>query len=545
MKLKRFKDWPLFWKSISISITTLLIILMAIIFYFIPLTEKNMVDEKLLSLKSLTDIVYTLITEYDGRAEKGEFNLAEAQNRAKARVRNIRYMEKEYFWINDMQPKMIMHPIKPELEGKDLSDYQDAKGKRHFVEFVNVAKKDGEGYVDYMWTKPGLSKPLPKISYVRLFKPWGWIIGTGVYLEDIDAKMAKLKMRIFIGTLICFGFIIGLSWFISRLNTKPIVRCMETMEQVSHGNLAIDIDVDSTDEIGHLLLAIREMIKRLREMITTIKTSAESIATASEELSENSKQMSVGINEQANRGSQIATASTQMSQTASDIAQNTSSILTSAATTAKVAADGASTVNQSVDMVRAIAGTVEESSQLVTSLGNRSMQIGDIINVIKDIADQTNLLALNAAIEAARAGEQGRGFAVVADEVRKLAERTSKATSEISEMIGSIQHEVKATVNSMNEVTQKVDKGVLHVTKAGDSLRDIVKSVENLQGLVQSIATATEEMSSVSNTIQKDIEAVANISDEASAGSNQIAQSASDLALLSVDLQRIISQFKV
>ncbi|MBF0537355.1 MAG: methyl-accepting chemotaxis protein [Nitrospirae bacterium] len=545
MKLTRFRDWPLFWKSICVSITTLLVILMAIVFYFIPLTRQNMFDEKLNSLRNLVDVTYALMTEYDERAIKGEFSHEEAQNRTKLRIRNIRYMGKEYFWINDLQPKMIMHPIKTELDGKDLSDNKDPNGKHLFLEFVKVAQRDGAGYVDYMWSKPGSSKPVPKLSYVKLFKPWGWIIGTGVYIDDIDTHMARLKAKIFIGMIVCFAFILGFSLFVSRLNTLPIVRGMETMKEVAQGNLAIDIEVDSADEIGHLLLAIRDTVERLREMITMIKTSADSIATASEELSANSKQMSVGINEQATRSTQIATASTEMSQTASDIAQNTSFISESVETTARVAADGASIVNQSVDMVRAIAGTVQESSQFVTSLGERSMKIGDIINVIKDIADQTNLLALNAAIEAARAGEQGRGFAVVADEVRKLAERTSKATSEIGEMIGNIQHEVKATVNSMNDVTQKVETGVGHVTMAGDSLRDIVQNVKNLQGLVQSIATATEEMSSVSETIQKDIEAVANISNEASAGSDQIAQSSSDLAQLSVDLQQIIDQFKV
>ncbi|KJU85548.1 methyl-accepting chemotaxis sensory transducer [Candidatus Magnetobacterium bavaricum] len=545
MKLKRFRDWSLFGKSISISIATLVVISMVILLYFIPLTEKNMIDEKLASLRSLTDVTYALITEYDVRANKGEFTQEEAQNRVKAHIRNIRYMEKEYFWINDMQPKMIMHPIKPELDGKDLSENKDPNGKRLFIEFVNVTKKDGAGYVNYMWSKPGSSKPVPKLSYVRLFKPWGWIIGTGVYIDDIDTQMTRLKVKIFIVTLVCFAFIIGFSLFVSHLNTRPIIRGMDTMKQVASGNLDIEIEVDSTDEIGRMLLAIREMVERLREMITTIKTSADGIATSSEELSANSKQMSAGISEQATRATQIATASTQMSQTAADIAQNTSFISESVATTAKVAAEGASIVHQSVDMVRAIAGTVQESSRFVTSLGDRSMKIGDIIGVINDIADQTNLLALNAAIEAARAGEQGRGFAVVADEVRKLAERTSKATAEISGMIGSIQDEVTATVNSMNDVTQKVETGVSHVTKAGDSLKGIVQNVDNLQGLVQNIATATEEMSSVSDTIQKDIEAVANISNETSAGSDQIAQSAADLAQLSVDLQQIIDQFKV
>ncbi|MBF0343259.1 MAG: methyl-accepting chemotaxis protein [Nitrospirae bacterium] len=545
MNIIRFKDWPLFWKSISISVLTLFVILMAIVFYIFPLTRKNMVDEKLNTLKSLTDVVYNLIEEYNERAVKGEFTLQEAQERAKKRVSKFRYKEKEYFWINDIQPKMIMHPIKPELDGKDLKENKDPNGKYLFMEFLKVAQRDGEGYVDYMWPRPGEPKPIPKLSYVKLFKPWGWIIGTGVYIDDITKQMTRLKIKIFIGTVICFAFIIGFSLFISRLNTRPLVKGVETMRQVTQGDLTVEIEVDCMDEIGKLLTAIKEMVEKIRMMISTIKTSAESIATASEELSSNSSQMSRGINEQANRSSQIATAATQMSQTAADIAQNTSTISKSVEATANMATGGANIVNQSVEMVTAIAGTVEEASQFVTSLGDRSMKIGDIINVIKDIADQTNLLALNAAIEAARAGEQGRGFAVVADEVRKLAERTSKATSEISEMIGSIQNEVKSTVNSMDEVTQKVHTGVTHVTKAGNSLRDIVQSVEDLKGLVHNIATATEEMSSVSDTIQKDIEAVADISNEASAGSGEIAQSAADLAQLSVDLQRIIDQFRV
>ena len=195
--------------------------------------------------------------------------------------------------------------------------------------------------------------------------------------------------------------------------------------------------------------------------------------------------------------------------------------------------------------VKAIAQTVSESAGLMTSLGERSKQIGDIVSVIKDIADQTNLLALNAAIEAARAGEQGRGFAVVADEVRKLAERTTKATSEIGSMIGAIQDEVDKAVVSMGEGTKRVETGVEYSTNAGNALSDIVKSVENLQSMVQQIASATEEMSSVSEQISGDIETIANVSRETSTGSEQIAESSSELAKLASNLSNMVRQFKV
>jgi methyl-accepting chemotaxis protein len=198
-----------------------------------------------------------------------------------------------------------------------------------------------------------------------------------------------------------------------------------------------------------------------------------------------------------------------------------------------------------VEKVNEIANSVSRSAELITSLGERSKQIGEIINVIKDIADQTNLLALNAAIEAARAGEQGRGFAVVADEVRKLAERTTKATSEIGGMIGTIQSEVDIAVNSMDEANKRVELGVQDVTKAGESLNKIVASVDSLQSMVQQIATATEEMSTVSETINCDIETIARVSQDTSSGSGQIAASASDLSRLSSDLQRVAGQFKM
>ena len=241
---------------------------------------------------------------------------------------------------------------------------------------------------------------------------------------------------------------------------------------------------------------------------------------------------------------QIASSSSEMSQTIIDIARNASNIAASANEASSRADEGKKVVNESVKEVNEIATSVIRSAELITSLGERSKQIGEIISVIKDIADQTNLLALNAAIEAARAGEQGRGFAVVADEVRKLAERTANATSEISAMIVAIQTGVDTAVKSMDDANAKVKSGVQGVTKAGESLNKIVESVGNLQTGVQQIAAATEEMSSVSETINRDIEAVAQVAQDTSSGVGEIAESAADLKRLSSGLQKIVGQFK-
>ncbi|MBF0554424.1 MAG: methyl-accepting chemotaxis protein, partial [Nitrospirae bacterium] len=272
---------------------------------------------------------------------------------------------------------------------------------------------------------------------------------------------------------------------------------------------------------------------------------ASHVASSSEELSATVTQITERVEEQASKANQVATASTQMSQTVLDIAKNSSDIASSSKDTLKTAEDGAAVVSQTVHEVQEISATVEDLATIMLALGERSKQIGEIVSVIKDIADQTNLLALNAAIEAARAGEQGRGFAVVADEVRKLAEKTAHSTSEIGEMINAIQAETEKAVVSMGEGTKKVKVGVELANQAGDGLRKIVDSVNGLQTMVQQIASATEEMSTVSEQISGDIEVIATVSRETSAGSCQIGQESTNLSKMATELRTDISYFRV
>ena len=362
-----------------------------------------------------------------------------------------------------------------------------------------------------------------------------------------DAAQNVTNMIILSLILTAAGILLAVvtSLWIVRSITKPINEAVVLTTRVAEGDLTVNLEAGSTNEIGQLITSIKNMVEKLKTIISDLTSSSTNMASSSYELSASSEQMSRGVTEQSDRALQIATASNELSQTIVDVAKNASNIATSATETAKAAKEGELIVIKSIQEVKAIADTVNDSAKLMISLGERSKQIGDIVSVIKDIADQTNLLALNAAIEAARAGEQGRGFAVVADEVRKLAERTAKATSEIGAMISAIQEETGKAVASMEYGTKRVEVGVEFSAKAGEALRRIVGSIDELQSMVQQIAAATEEMSTASEQIGGAIEAIATVSKETSSSSGQIAQSSSDLARLATNLKGVVQQFKV
>ncbi len=364
------------------------------------------------------------------------------------------------------------------------------------------------------------------------------------YKEMADSNsMAIMVLLIFAVILIVVGITISL--VLTRSITSPIDRLSNLHQLLADGDLTVNLMVNRKDELGRDMLEMKRLIEQWREIIGNVKSAAANISSAGNQLSASAEQMSRGSSIQTERTSQVATSSEEMSQTIVDIARNTGKIAESASKTVNVAKNGQEIVGKSVREVKEIAETVDETSAFVKTLGERSNQIGEIVNVINDIADQTNLLALNAAIEAARAGEQGRGFAVVADEVRKLAERTARATSEIGAMIKAIQEGVENAINAMENATKKVETGVQLSMEGGNSLNDIVESVNELQVMVQQIASATEQMSATSEEISKDIEQIASFSKETSGGSEQITQAAGELTKLSVVLEHAVSGFKL
>jgi len=364
------------------------------------------------------------------------------------------------------------------------------------------------------------------------------------YREIIDSNN-RVKILLATFGIISIVVCVLISVLITRSITAPIQKNISVAQTLADGNLAVDVETDRKDELGDEMRAFRVMVDKWKALIAEVKSSATSVASASHQLSVNAEELAKGGTTQVERTIQVSTASEEMSQASLDIARNANNISESAKDMVGTAENGNNIVNRSVDEVKEISKTVHKASELVKDLGNQSEKIGEIVNVINEIADQTNLLALNAAIEAARAGEAGRGFAVVADEVRKLAERTANSTSEIGGMINAIQGDVERAVMTMNTVAKKVETGVDLSGKAGQSLRVIVTSVDDLLGMVQQIASATDEMSATSEEINRDIEQIAAVSRETSASSEQTAQASGELAKLSNDLEDIVSRFRV
>ena len=356
---------------------------------------------------------------------------------------------------------------------------------------------------------------------------------------------ATNRLIIVVFTLAAVGFGIAVTLFLKSSIVVPLSEGVRIADQLAAGQLDVRLSLDRKDEVGKLLASMKNMVDKWRGVVGQITETAARLSSAATELSTSAEQMSKGSAVQAERTTVISSSSEQMSQTVLDVAKNAGNISKSANDTVNTARDGETIVNRAVKEVKEIASTVGDSSRFVQSLGDRSKQIGEIVGVINDIADQTNLLALNAAIEAARAGEQGRGFAVVADEVRKLAERTASSTSEIGTMINSVQNEVGKAMEVMANATSKVDQGVRLSEEAGSALTSIVKSVDGLQAIMQQIASATEEMSATSEEITREIDQIATISRETSSSSEQTAKASGELAALSTTLENIVREFRL
>jgi methyl-accepting chemotaxis protein len=384
--------------------------------------------------------------------------------------------------------------------------------------------------------------------------------GLNKSLQDLvvfENNLSKLKydssLRDFNKILVIFVsvFVVGIalsllvSIFMARLIISPIEQTINGIKDITRGDLTNRVKIESDDEIGEIARHFNKSIDRLYDTITSVAKSSSLVSEAAHTLDTATEQMATGVEQAASQVNSVATASEEMSTTSSEIAQNCAVAAKSSEKANNAAVTGESIIQETVMVMNRINKRVKESSEIIKQLGARSEQIGEVVDLINDIADQTNLLALNAAIEAARAGEHGRGFAVVADEVRKLAERTTEATKEIGSTIEAMQLETKSAVNSMDEGVKEVETGTAETGKSGDALRDILKQITTVTTEINQIAVASEQQTATTDEIARNIQQISLVMHDTSKIIQENADATSQLSNLSKELQKIVGRFKL
>jgi methyl-accepting chemotaxis protein len=509
--------------------------------------RSGLLSERMQSTKNLVNIPYSVLVEQYKLESEGKITRAEAQKHALEAIQTMRYEGDNYFWINDMHPTMVMHPMKPELNGKDLTDVKDPTGKAVFVEFANAARTPDGNYVLYQWPKPGKDKPVQKLSFVKEFEPWGWVVGTGVYIEDIDsAWLANGKVAGGVG-FVCLIVLFIVSRQVSRSIFVRLDDVIGRMKDVAEGegDLTKRIEINSNDEVAELGRWFNIFMDKLQGLIIQVANNTHQIASATEAISTSSKQQAHGAEAQSGQTNQVASAMQEMSITVAQISENSNVAANASRRAAEAARQGGKVVEDTLTGMRAIAGSVGESAKKVEELGKRSEEIGQISAVIDGISAQTNLLALNAAIEAARAGENGRGFAVVAGEVRRLAERSSAAAKQISEMIKGIQSGTQEAVSAMHTGTQQVEMGVESTSQAGMALQEIIRTSEEAGDMVMQIATTATEQAATTEEINRNIDAIARTVAESAEAAQQSSVTLDEISSFALDLRQLVGQFKL
>jgi len=364
-------------------------------------------------------------------------------------------------------------------------------------------------------------------------------------VKEADALYLSARYWI-IGTIIvCVVAAIVLGLLLAGIISAPIRKLADESNKIASGDLRVALKQSGSDEIGEMTGSFVAMVENLRTMIGKIEAASNRVTNTSGEVYSTSEQMATGAEEVASQAATVATAGEEMSATSGDIARNCQMAAESANRANESAESGSQVVQYTVRCMYKIAERVNETSKTVASLGARSDQIGQIVGTIEDIADQTNLLALNAAIEAARAGEQGRGFAVVADEVRALAERTTRATREIGEMIKAIQAETRGAVTAMEQGVKEVESGTVEAAKSGEAITDIINQIGSLQTQVNQIATAAEEQTATTSEISSNMMQITEVVQQTARGAHESAAAANQLKIIAGELQGLVSQFRL
>ena len=510
--------------------------------------REKLIGERKTQIKEATQIAAGIVQYQLSLKEQGNVNQA---------LRDIRFGSSGYFFIYDSQGKNLFHAVMPNLEGQNKIDMTDPRGTKIIVGLLNAAK-NGDGNFSFYFQKPNTNEQIEKLGYSMMIPGTDWMLGTGVYVDDIDAvvedyratayeQMMSNSLGVLLLALILAAITAAVILLTAHRMVTPIKNMADNLNDIAkgEGDLTKRLTVTGEDEIAQLGRSFNLFVDKLQTIIGDVANATAKVKSAANAIHDQTKVMSSQLISHNNETDQVVTAITEMSATASEVAQNTTQVAEATHAATGDVANAQRCVDASLEEISALMAQINNAASNIQSLSEQSKKINSVLSVIGGIAEQTNLLALNAAIEAARAGEQGRGFAVVADEVRSLASRTQSSTLEINEMLSELHKLVSLAVKTMEESQQSCIRSVDSSRAISESLGSVTSAVTAINDMSTQIATAATEQSSVTEEINRNVFAIQEIVNELLHSSEDAARVSQTVSQEGTNLGKLVGQFKI
>lgn len=540
-----------------LPLIVLLISFMAGSYYLEKQNQQQYFNE--FKTKLIADKQTLLKTEIEIGSQIVQYQLAQGNEQdAKNALRDLKFGEDGYYFIYDTDGVSVFHALLGDaIEGQNKIGMTDPNGKKIVVGLLEQARKGG-GSFTYHFQKPNTTGLIEKIGYAAMIPGTNWMIGTGTYMDDIEAELVKYQATmaehltekmttLFLISLLLLGLAAVGALYAASNMVKPIHRMVQSLDDIAkgEGDLTRRLVIDTHDEIGQLGESFNVFVSKLHSIISGVVDVTSDVKTASSDINTQTLLIEDKLLKHNHETELVVTAITEMSATSHEVAQNTTQVAVSTQAATKEVANAQDCVDVSLSEVSNLMGEINQAAEQVNSLSEQSKKINSVLSVIGGIAEQTNLLALNAAIEAARAGEQGRGFAVVADEVRSLASRTQDSTLEINEMLSELHNLVTAAVGAMQASQQSCNRSVESSRAISESLGAVTTSVTTINDMSTQIATAATEQSSVTEEINRNVYAIQEIVNELTQSSKTTSSVSQHLAGRGQNLGDLVGQFKI